>query len=155
MSDIQLTRVTSVSTENGKVFVTVQPPRPGVNYRDIPLLRLFPGAMVTPKEGDIVAVHTLPDGSKMATMASNSPQGVTMPDLSEGELCFRFSDGTQIKIAKNGGENYNVDIDADGDVNITATGSVFINGTDFEQHTHDYVDSTINGDSTRTTDPPN
>lgn len=156
MSDIQFTRVTSVSVDAGKVFVSCQPPRPGVEYRNIPLLRLFPGAMVTPSEGDIVAVHKLPDGSKVATMASSLPEGVTMPNLGEGEMCFRFSDGTQIKISKDGSGTYNVNIDADG--------SVFINGIDFDQHTHDYQDGTINDtsdgtgtqtDTARTTGPPN
>lgn len=123
MSDIQFTRVTSVSVQDGEVFVSCQPPRPGVEYREIPMLQLFPGAMTTPSEGDIIAVHNLPDGTKVATMASSPPDGVTMPDLGEGEMCFRFDDDTEIRIVKNG-DGY--------DTYVSASGKVYLgdqNGT--------------------------
>lgn len=156
MSDIVFARVASSTVQDGEVFLTVQPPRPGVSYRDIPMLQLFPGAMIVPEEDAVVAVHKMPDGKRVATLAISVPEELTMPDLEPGDMVFKFSDGTQIQVAKDGSGTYNVNIDADG--------SVFINGIDFEQHTHDYEDATINdtsegtgspSDSTRTTEPPN
>lgn len=125
MSKIEFTRVTSVETRDGRVFISVQPPRPGVEYRDIPVLQLFPGAMVTPSEDDIVAVHTLPDGMKVATMASDPPDGVTMPTLGEGELAFRFSDGTEIRIQQ-GASGYTVDIAGDDVVTVKSGNKVVV-----------------------------
>lgn len=125
MSQTDFARVASAKAIDGKVFVTVQPSRPGVRYYDIPMLRLFPGALIVPEQGDIVAVHKLEDGSRYATFASSAPQDFTMPALSEGELCFRFSDGTEIRIQNSGG-GYTVDIAGDQDVTLKSGTKVIV-----------------------------
>lgn len=154
-SEIQFARITSVEVVDGYVYISTQPPRPGVEYRNIPLLRLFPGAIVTPKEGDIVAVHSLSDGSRIATLASSTPQDFELPALDENELVFQFSDGTRLQISRDATETFQIDIEADGDVNVNAGGAVYINGTDFQQHTHNYEDDDGTTPTTKTTDPPN
>ena len=117
-SATEIGRVSSVYTKEGRVYVNVQLSRAGAEVRNIPFNRPFSGAMITPKEGDVVEVYQLRDGTRGARFTHNPPESISMPDLEENELCFKWDDGTEILIEKNGSGDYDVRINASGNITI-------------------------------------
>ena len=167
-SQTEVGYVTSAYTADGRVFVDVALSRPGANKRRVPFLQLAPGVVVTPAETQQVLVQKLADGNVIAYFPLTG--STNLPDLGEGELAFVFDSETEIRVSPGAGGSHQVSLKASGDLNIHATGNVnvtggnvFIDGIDFDQHTHTYSDDTISdtGDgsgslssASKTTDPP-
>lgn len=144
--DVRVGTVTATRIKNGRVVVDVTFDRPGAAKSNIPFFQPFSGGFVTPREGQQIQIFKLSDKSYVAMFPLSGVE-FAPTDMGEGELCFRFSDMTEIRVKKNGG-GYDVEISADGNVNISANGSVTINGTDFDTHTHDYSWNDAGGSGT-------
>lgn len=117
-------RVSSVETQNGKVFITVQNSRPGME-RKIQYLTPFPGLMITPEQGDVVEVYDLDDSSTVAYLAHNQPIDAAkgnydMPDLGQREIHLQVDQGTSLSFRSNGNGGYDLDINSSGTININA-----------------------------------
>jgi hypothetical protein len=172
MYENQLAEVTAAYLSAGRVVVDVTTDRPGDSKTGIPYLQLAPGLSVTPAQGDMVLLMRLNEGSYVAlSPVEGSPQ--TPIDLTENELHFQWADGTRIAVRKdpllikNDADEfvYEVFIESNGPVNITATGDlsatsltgnvdvtssqgdvnidapsgdVLIDGIDFDSHDHSF-----------------
>lgn len=147
--------VTSVTVEGGAVMCDVQhSDRINADADSIPVLTSLSGEMVVPRVGQKVVVSKLEDGTEYIEGVLTT-KGSDLPNLSPGEMTFQFDDSTTITVTENGGGGFDVD--------ISASGSVLIEGIPFDEHVHDYGDTTITdtGDgsgssstTTETTDPP-
>lgn len=154
-------KVTNVIFESGVPVCTVQLFDRVNNEVDAPVSRMNRSMFMIPEVGQNVQILKIDDQHfVVGVLATNTPDAT--PDLDEGEVCIQLDADTMVRFIKNG-DNYDVDIDASGEVRINATGDVKIDGIDFDQHTHDYGDSTITdtGDgtgsestTTKTTNPP-
>jgi phage baseplate assembly protein gpV len=139
--------------EDGAVYCDLRPARPRALYDKVRVLKPQAGFFQVPKQGDRVAVDQLDNGEKFITHIISSDTSV--PEvISEGELKIQLDDGTRVSFEENG-DSY--------DVQIEASGDVYIEGINFAEHTHDYGDSTINdtgtgsgseSTATKTSDPP-
>lgn len=137
--------VTSVKYGSGGVICNVQSKeRTQTQYTNCPVLRTFAGVNNPPKPGQRVLIGRLTDEKEVVVGVLSSEDGAPS-DLSPGEYSISLDSGTKVTFTENGGS---------WDVNITASGKVYIDGTAFVDHTHDYTDNTTNGSTTRTTDPP-
>lgn len=163
MSEIEHGFVTSVQYEQGVPVCDVQLARVNTQDQHVPVSRMHHSMYLVPEEGQKVQMLKL-GAQRFITgvMAKNDDAGT--PSLDGGEVAFQFDSGTKLSFTKDGSGNYDVTIEASGDVNIDASGNVYIDGIDFDQHTHDFEDSTINDTSdgsgtesteTKTTNVPN
>lgn len=125
----EIGRVSSVFTDGGVVRVNVQLSRAGAEVRNIPFQNLFPGAMITPQEGDIVEVYRLRDGSRAARFAYNRPE-FELPTLEQNELHFQWNDGTKLSVRKDGDGSYTVTIAGDSEVSIESESSITVDAPD-------------------------
>lgn len=141
--------VTGSRVIGGTLRVDVAYTDPGAADRNVPVVAAS-GAYAMPRSDDRVLVDEAEDGSIFAQPVSVRSPGFDVPDLEEGEFEFRFDASTAISVRKSGG-SFNISIEASGDVDVSAAGSVRINGSDWDSHTHDYTDSTGSGSSTKTT----
>lgn len=165
----RLAVVTATRISNGRVVVDVSFDRPGATKSNVPFFQPFAGGFITPREQDQVQVYQLNDDSYVAMFPLSGTETVPA-DMGEGELAFLFDSSTKIRVKRAGDGTFDVSVSASGDTNIHAEGNVnvtggnvFIDGIDFDQHTHTYSDDTISdtGDgsgslssSSKTTDPP-
>jgi phage baseplate assembly protein gpV len=139
--------------EDGTVYCDVRPARPRALYDEVEVLKPQAGFFQVPKQGDRVAVDELDNGEKFITHIVRSDTDA--PEvLADDELTIQLDDGTRVAFEKSG-DTY--------DIQIEASGDVFIEGINFANHTHDYEDSTISDTSggsgtqsntTKTSDPP-
>lgn len=147
--------VTNVEYKKGVPVCSVRlQKRVDTEDKTVPVMRQHHGMFMVPEEGQKVQMLKL-DEQRFIIGILNNGNGYDNPDLSEGELAFKLDSDTKLTFT----ENSNGDID----VNVKASGKVYIEGTAFSDHTHDYDDSTIEdtGDgsgtestTTKTTDPP-
>jgi hypothetical protein len=142
----QLAEVTASRVKNGRVEVDVRFFVPGTSRSGLPLYQAFPGGVRLPEQGERVIIERLADGSWVATQSlSGSPH---VPDtLTEGDYHLQWADGTALKVHKSETAT-DVQIETSGDITLTAAGNVFINGVDFDNHTHDYSWSDAAGSGT-------
>ena len=145
----RLAVVTGSRVVSGALAVDVAYADPGASDRNVPVVAPF-GGYAMPRSNDRVMVDEAEDGSIFAQPVSLLKPEFDVPDLKEGEFEFRFDDGTALSVRKDG-NSFNVSIEASGDVEVSAEGSIAIDGTDWRSHTHDYDDSTTEGSSTKTT----
>lgn len=133
---MEVAEVTASRIVGGRAVVDVSFTRPGTAKKDVPLYQTFPGGIRLPKQGERIVVERLDDGSYVAMQSLSGSENAPV-SLAEGDLHFQWSDGTRLSVTKSGSA-YTVNIESDGDVNINSTGSVLINGIDFDSHTHSY-----------------
>lgn len=155
--------VTGVRVDSGVPICSVRlANRMNNEPRDIPVSRMHHGVFMVPEEGQRVQIFKEEDQRFIIGVLNRNSDGDN-PSVSDGEMAFQLDADTYVKFEKDGSGSYNVSIKASGDVNIDASGNVYIDGIDFDQHVHDYDDSTINDTSggtgsesstTKTTDPP-
>lgn len=150
-------RVTSVFIGPGDtedVFVNIVT-GPGREPRYMKVATPMRGGWYVPQEGDLMEIHSI-NGTPVARNPANQ-SGVTVPaDLSQGDFCFKFNEGTRLHFSRQEDETVDVHIEADGEVHVDG-GSVVIGDPNtavnvaVQDHTHDY-----NADgSTKTTGTPN
>lgn len=149
-------RITSVNYADGVVTCDVQPIRASNSYQSVPVLKQFGGLTVTPKPRMKVLMGKMSDDTRviLGFMTKDSDDEY-LAEMDPEELSIRVDSGTRIDLTKNQQGDYDLD--------IAASGNVFIDGIDFDEHTHSYGDSTISDTSdgsgsesttTKTTDPP-
>jgi hypothetical protein len=138
-------KVTSVNYEDGVVTCNVRAIRQNEEYSNVAVMRDFSGRISLPKERQTVLMNQLSDGTRII-LGILAREENTPDSMRDGETTLKVDKDTEIAIEKNG-DNH--------DVRISASGDVYIEGRRFTEHTHDYEDSTGDGASTKTTDPPN
>jgi hypothetical protein len=143
--------VTTTKVKDGTLYASVRVPRKGVTYHYKPVLHSGTGDLHGIKEGSRVILSRTTDAEWIILGTVDSEPGSDIGDkIEENERVIYSDDKSEIRLSKTNG-TYQLDISAgadinlsaEGDVNISATGNVFIDGIDFDQHTHDYEDSTI------------
>lgn len=127
--------VTNVEYKDGVPVCSVQL-QGRVNNEDerVPVMRQHHGMFLVPNVGQQVQMLKL-DDQRFIVGVLETGDGDWSPDLSEGELAFMFDDGTRIEFSKTDSGDF--------DVHVEASGKVYIQGIPFEDHVHDYGDSTI------------
>ena len=143
--------------EDGVVYCGVNPIRSGGSYPDLPVLKPQSGFIQVPKEGDLVAIDELSDGTKFITNVISKTEA--SPDtMKEGDMVIQLDEQTKLVFKRNGKGSYNIQISASATLSLSAEGSisldapdgVFINGTKFQEHTHDHSWSDSGGSGTTT-----
>lgn len=120
-------RVSSVffDSEKNDIFVNVIT-GPNREPRKMMFSSPKPGIWYVPREGDMVEVHNI-GGTRTARYPANPPQDFELPqDLSEGDVCFRLNEETELHFSQQEDGTVNVDLSADGDINITTTGNAVV-----------------------------
>jgi hypothetical protein len=171
--------VTTVNYEDGVVYCSVSPIRFEAEYTNVAVLKSHSGFIQVPSQGDRVAMKKLKDGSRFISHVL-SRERFTPDSMNEGELAIKLDEKTVLSFDKQADGTHDVTIGSSGDMALKSGGkltmksagnlemtsekSVLINGINFEEHTHDYDDTTIsdtgNGsgtasDTTETTTSPN
>lgn len=142
--------ITSVKYEQGIPVCDVEHlHRIDEETKNVPVIRQHHGMYLVPEEEQKVLMMKLENQRFIVGVLGKSGHN---PTLDAGEVSFDFDAGTSITFSKDGSGSYDVSIKASGDMNITASGNVYIDGIDFDQHTHNYkwTDSAGSG----VTDPP-
>jgi hypothetical protein len=113
-------KVTSTNYKDGVVYCDVRPMRLASGYQDVPLLKPHSGFIQVPQQGETVTMETLADGTRFISNVI-SRENDTPEDMAEGELTIQLDEGTRIYFEEKQNGDYNLHLDASGDV--------FINGT--------------------------
>lgn len=146
--------------DSGVVYCDVKPIRAGTAYPELPILKPQSGFIQIPREGDLVAVDELKGGKKFITNVISNREA--SPDtMKEGDMVIQLDEQTKLVFKRNGKGSYNIQISASATLSLSAEGSisldapdgVFINGTKFQEHTHDH--SWTDGGGSGTTTSPN
>lgn len=148
--------ITTVNYDDGVVTCHVQKmDRVDVELRNVPVMKSAAGDVSVPQVDEIAVMDQLDDGTHVIIgYLAKLPDGEN-PTVDHGERVFRFDAGTELRFSQNANGNWDID--------LTASGDITIDGIDFDQHVHDYGDSTIedtaDGTGTETTtakqtDPP-
>jgi len=162
--------INSVSYENGAAICDVQPVRVDTEYKNIPVMKPFSGQTRMPKPGQKVVMGKFDDGARVV-LGFLTREDSYPGEMKPGEITIQLDDSTKVEMVETSTGDYDLKLSASGDVSvsadknvsITGASNVKIDGIDFDQHTHDYDDSTIEdtGDgsgsestTTKTTDPP-
>lgn len=161
--------VTSVREESGIVYCDVQAIRKGVTYNERPVLRTHSGFIQVPEQGNVVSIEKFKDDIRFISgVVSDNGQS---PGMTEGELAIKLDAGTQLYFEKRRDGNFNINIEASGEVNVnahddndvnvatedgdvnlssdkaqvslTSENGIIIDGIPFGNHVHDYVDDEI------------
>jgi len=162
--------VKSVNYSSGVVYCNVQPVRVDIEYQNVPVLNSHSGFVQVPKQGQTVAMQKLDDGTRFISDVvekSNNYPG----EMKEGELGIQLDSDTRLYFEKASDGTFDIHLSASRNINFIAPGNilieakkearftapngVFINGTKFEDHTHDYDDDDGSSVSTKTTTSPN
>lgn len=143
---VELGLVDAVRVENSEVRVDVFMGA-GRMARDVTFVSPMQGMWIVPEMDQVVEVYEDAREERAARFPRSVPDHSPPSSLGPGDLAITLNAGTHITFLKQSNGTYNVDIAADGDVTI--------DGIDFDQHTHDYVDELSDGSTaTKTTDPP-
>lgn len=145
-------KVTSVYYEKDVVKCDVQPIRLQTEYPKVPVRKSHSSLIEIPEQNDIVTIEKLDDEKRFITGVVGSNEAPP-EDMSEGDFAIHLDENTYVSFQQNG-SSYDLELSASGDITINADGDVFINGLDFEDHTHEYEDSSDGNTSTKTTNPP-
>jgi len=113
-------KVTTTNYEDGVVYCNVRAIRMDTEYRAVPLLKPHSGFIQVPKQGETVTMEKLDDGTRFISNVISREDG-TPNDLQEGELVIQLDDDTRVYFEEKQNGDYNLHLDASGDV--------FINGT--------------------------
>jgi len=117
---------------------------------------------LVPEVGDIVEV-TKAGETPIALASRHFPDQSLPQNLSEGDIAIKLNDNVQLRFSKQNDGTYNVNIDCDGELQLTG-GSIFVGedgnrkkvATEDHTHTFDYDGGGKNSSTlTGTTDGPN
>lgn len=113
-------KVVSVNYEEGVVYCDVRPVRDEPVYRNVPVLKPHSGFIFMPKQNMKVAMDSLADGTRFIQDVI-SREDDTPESMREGEMAIHLDSGSRISFEKQDNGDYDLHLDASGDV--------FINGT--------------------------
>jgi len=155
--------VTTVVMDQGIVYCNVEPLRYNTEYEGLPVLKSHSGFVKMPRQGDIVLIDKLQDGSRFIQNVLSNEEVHNKPEpvpseLKEGELTLRLDRKTELTFSITPDQKYNIeiraskdiDIEADRDLTIEAgrdieldaANDVIIQGIPFMDHVHGYEDDT-------------
>jgi hypothetical protein len=179
--------IETVRYEDGIVFCEIQAIRHTTTYNNVPILKSFGGEHKSPKPGQHVAMAKLDTGRRFIIGLITLDSSNEYPpddDLRPEEMVFQVDDETIVELRKSeDGENYNINLQASGEINIDAPGTgplnittpgsgslnihgkdnivdidsgnnVFIDGIDFDEHFHEHDDDDGSTVSTKNTGFP-
>jgi hypothetical protein len=126
--------VTSVKYEEGAVVCSVQAIRVDTEYDNVAVLKPHSGFIQVPEQGETVAMHELNDGTRFITSVISKESGFP-DDMGEGDLAIQLDSDTRVRFEKQSNGDYNL--------HLNASGEVFIDGLNFDEHVHDFEDTTI------------
>ena len=110
-------KVTTVEYRDGVVYCNVRPVRAGVEYEAVPVLKPHSGFIQIPSQGDTVTMERLDKGTLFITNVLEKSDA--NPDnVREGELAIQLDKGTRIYFEKTDSGDYDLHLDASGDVYI-------------------------------------
>jgi len=167
MSDTKYGRVTSVFVGPGDtndVFVNIVT-GPKREPRYMKVATPMRGGWYVPQEGDLMEIHSV-NGTPVARNPANPPEVSVPTDLTEGDFCLKFTDGTRLHFSRQTDGTVDLLVEADGDISVSApTGTVNVDGqavvigdpstavnVAVQDHTHDVG---LSDGSTGTTGTPN
>jgi len=113
-------KVVSVNYKEGVVYCDVQPLRNEPVYRNVPVLKPHSAFVFMPKQDMKVAMDSLDDGTRFIQDVI-SREDENPEDMREGEIAIHLDSGTQISFEKKNNGDF--------DLHLEASGDVFINGT--------------------------
>lgn len=118
-------RITTVRWDQGIVYCDVQPVRYNATYQGVPVLKSHSGFIEVPKEGDVVMIEQLADGTRYIenVLTSKSVHQNPNPipnnnELREGDITIRLDPTTQLTFSKTNSNKYDITIEASEDVTI-------------------------------------
>jgi hypothetical protein len=159
--DLITVKITTIYSKDGIVLFDAEGYRVNVNYTNCIVPSRFRYEAYTPEQGDKVLIQKTDQGEYVLHSVL-SVKVNSLPTLEEGEYILKFDENTKVHITPDGSGNYNIDVEAGGDISVSAQGDVTIDegGTPkkvaYQNHTHDYSGSTSDGASySGTTTQPN
>lgn len=112
-------RVSSVFFKETDIYVNVIT-GPNKEPREMMFSTPKPGIWYVPSEGETVEVHNI-SGKLVARYPYDSPETFTLPeDITQGDVCFRLNENTQLYFSTQEDGTVNVDLSADGRLTINA-----------------------------------
>lgn len=116
----QIGRITTVhtDTERKEVYVDVRT-GPSKFYPGLPFTMPVSSMWHVPEEGELVEVYNIDSGTRAVRYPHRTPT-FSMPDLGEGDFCFKLNEGTKLEFSKQSDGSYNVLLEADGEVTVSA-----------------------------------
>lgn len=120
-------KITTVDIVEGVVFCNVRPLRFDTVYEGLAMLKSHPGFIKIPRQGDMVLIDELDDGTKfIQNVFGRQPvheQPNPLPDpekMKEGELTLRLDKNTELTFSISSSGKYTVDLTSSKDLNIEA-----------------------------------
>lgn len=112
--------VTTVTYEEGVVYCNVRAIRASTEYQSVPVMKPHSGFIQVPEQGDTVTMQSLNDGTRFISNVL-SRESDYPDDMEEGEIAIQLDGGTRVYFEQKQ--------DGDYDLHLDASGDVFINGT--------------------------
>lgn len=119
--------ITGVTFKEGVPVCSVQGIRVDTEYPAVPVARMHRGMFVVPEQGQKVQMLSVGDQRFIVGMLAKNDDAAT-PSLAPGDFAVQLDSGTKLTFIKNANDNYDVDIEA--------SGNVTIDGIDFDAHVH-------------------
>lgn len=132
--------VTSVTYSDGVPSCDVRLIRTATEVPNVPVMRSHHGLFFVPEQEQKVQTVKMGD-QRFIVGVLDRGANYDDPQLDEGEFSIKLGNNTEITISDNG-NGLAIDISAADSVAIDAD-TVTINGTPFDEHTHQYDDTTI------------
>lgn len=159
-------RITNVKNEDGIILLSVEF-NDGSVRKNVAYGKLSSDIILSPREGDVVAVQETKSGRHVATTVISKTERES-PDVSQGEVAFQLDEDNSLKFTdtENG---FKLTIDLTDDIIIESSGKVQIDAAEDvligengvpvakQDHTHnfDYSWTDEGGSDSGTTNKPN
>lgn len=142
MTEIGLIDTVTIDENRSRIWLQVFL-GPGREPIDVPFLTPMSGLWIVPEAGQLVEVYEVGPGTRAARYPHSNPSHSLPSGLSEGDFALTTDSGTSLLVKSNG------------NIELSASGDVIIDGIDFDAHTHDYEDELSDGTTTtKTTQAP-
>lgn len=122
-------KVTSVKHQDGIVYCNVNPVRESVHYEAIPMMKSHSGFIQVPKEGQVVTMEKLNDGTRFISNVV-AKEDKTPDDLNEGDLTIQLDADTLLSFIRTEKEGYDVELSSSGDMKFESSGRIDLNAPD-------------------------
>ena len=153
----EICRVESVTVKDHAVFVDAQHlSRPGVEYRNTPLLAGFSGVIAVPQVGQRVVISKDSNGVEYVEGVLTGTDDPA-PSVKEGEFVLQFDPETKIHVSKDGSGGFDFSVDTSGDIRVNAGGDIQIgeNGEKVAKQNHTHPTSWTDPAGSGNTGTPN